>query len=65
MKSHTSSSVNMPTIVEYMDDTYEHRESQITEKLKTATDIIREYPRMADCDSGSLVYKKAMFPRKN
>lgn len=56
MRTHPPSTINRPTIFEYMEETFYYRESQMSKGvLVDATAVIEEYPRFIDYDSGKLV----------
>jgi len=44
------------TIMEYMQDTFQYRKSQIDRELVNATMILDKYPRFIDFDNGRLIY---------
>ena len=49
------------TIMEYMQDTFQYRKSQIDRELVNATMILDKYPRFIDFDNGRLVKKLVFF----
>lgn len=56
MQKLISNHANKSTIADYMVDTFHYRRLQIDSRiLKTATDILEEYPRFVDYENGALV----------
>jgi hypothetical protein len=56
MKLKPSTAQNLDTIKEYMDQTYNYRQSQISAaELKDGTSFLEAYPRYKHCENGSLV----------
>ncbi|KAK4006190.1 hypothetical protein OUZ56_011345 [Daphnia magna] len=54
IKVHVCSGSNRAKIFEYMENTFEFRDRESTFRFTSASEILMEYPRLADVDEGSL-----------
>ncbi|KAK4006189.1 hypothetical protein OUZ56_011344 [Daphnia magna] len=53
IKVHVCSGSNRAKIFEYMENTFEFRDRESTFRFTSASEILMEYPRLADVDEGS------------
>ena len=55
MKFKTPCETTKAKLIDYHKDTYPHRHAWIMKSTPSGTEILTEYPRFLDCDTGALV----------